>query len=187
MLFSESDVRARVVRTYRSAPTILNEHITKQFGVSQHDIFLSHAYDDKDLVIGLALILGDLGYSVYIDWRDESSLDRNHVTSATAERLRERMKTSKCLFYSTTENASQSKWMPWELGYKDGHNRRAAIVPISRHSTDSYNGQEFLGVYPYVNDATDTEGKRRLWIHRSPTCYVTFDGWLTGVEPWERG
>jgi hypothetical protein len=186
-LFRESDVRARVVRTYRNAPTLLNERITKQLGVSQHDIFLSHAYNDKDLVIGLALMIEDLGYSVYIDWRDDSSLDRNRVTSATAEKLRQRMKTSKTLFYSTTESASQSKWMPWELGYKDGHNNRAAILPISSQLTDAYNGQEFLGVYPYVNQDADRQGKQRLWIHRSPTRYVSFDIWLAGGEPTERG
>ncbi len=43
------------------------------------------------------------------------------------------------------------------------------FFPISRQLTDAYNGQEFLGVYPYVNQDADRQGKQRLWIHRSPT------------------
>ena len=97
------------------------------------------------------------------------------------------MKASRCLFYSTTERATESKWMPWELGYMDGHCTRAAILPIVAYSTDSYPGQEYLGVYPYVSHGSDTTGKHRLWIRRSLTCYMNFDSWLDGREPTERG
>jgi hypothetical protein len=46
--------------------------------------------------------LEDLGYSVYLDWRDDPTLDRKRVSPATAAKLRERMSASKSLFYSTT-------------------------------------------------------------------------------------
>ena len=185
-LFLESEARARAQKTfdlYKSAAAILNEHMQKQAAVVEHDIFLSHAYDDRELVLGVALMIEDLGYSVFIDWRDDPSLDRKRVTPQTAEKLRARMKTSRCLFYSTTENASESKWIPWELGFKDGHNTRAAILPVSRQSTQTYNGQEYLGIYPYVSRDRDTAQKERLWINRTPTCYVVFESWLAGEEP----
>lgn len=71
-----------------------------------------------NLIAGLKLILEDLGYSVYVDWND-NQLDPNNVTPETAKMLRERMKQCKSLIYAFSENASSSKWMPWELGYFD--------------------------------------------------------------------
>lgn len=187
-LLTESTVRARAQKTigrYTSAGSVLTERMKKQVVISSHDIFLSHAYDDKELVLGLAMILEDLGYIVYLDWRDDPHMDRRNVSSETAEKLRFHMKACRCLLFSTTEHAGESKWMPWELGFKDGANNRAAILPISRSQTWLYRGQEYLGVYPYVSDDNDTNGKRRLWVHRTPTCYVNFDSWLAGSEPRE--
>jgi hypothetical protein len=188
-LFTELSIRARAQKAtsvYKSALTVLTEQMHRQASIAVHDIFLSHSYDDKELVLGIALVIEDFGYSVYLDWRDDPSLDRKNVNSETAQKLRARMKASKCLLYSTTEHANESKWMPWELGFKDGDNTRVAILPVSRTQAWSYQGQEYLGVYPYVSDDNDTTGKRRLWVRRSPTCYVNFDSWLAGSEPMER-
>jgi len=135
------------------------------------------------MVLGVALTIEDLGYSVYLDWRDDPSLDRKNVTPATAEKLRERMRASRCLFYSVTPKATESTWMKWELGYKDAHNNRTAILPVIGSMTEDYDGQQFLGLYPYVSDGNDTAEKPHLWIHRSKTCYVKFEKWLAGAEP----
>jgi len=189
-LFTESAVRARAkagTSLQKSASIVLAEHVRFQDSISQQDIFLSHAYADREIILGVALMIEDLGYTVYVDWRDDPYLDRTKVTPETAAKLKARMKSSRCLFYSTTANASDSKWMPWELGYKDGENTRVAVLPIAQSVTSSYRGQEYLGIYPYVDSANDTEGKKRLWIRRSSTCYVHFDSWLKGSEPSERG
>lgn len=188
-LFTEAAVRARAQRETtnfsKTASAALTEKVQAQVSVEQHDIFLSHAYEDREKVLGVALLIEDLGYSVYIDWRDDPAMDRSKVTRATAERLRIRMLKSKSLFYSTTENASESKWMPWELGFKDGHNRKVAILPIAKNDTDSFSGQEYLGVYPYVTRGDATNGKPYLWIRYTSNCYVNFDHWLGGKEPYE--
>jgi hypothetical protein len=187
-LLITSAVRARAQRaTMRnfSAASLLAEQMKKQASVSQHDIFLSHAFDDKELILGVALTLEDLGYTVYLDWRDDPSLDRKNVTAATAEKLRTRMKASKCLFYATTENASSSKWMPWELGYKDGHNTRAAILPIKEATPTSFYGQEYLGIYPYAVQQRSQANTERIWIYRAPAIYVVFEDWLAGQEPFQ--
>lgn len=188
-LFTESEVRAKAkagVSFNESATTVLNKRAISQILVDKHDIFLSHAFVDKEIVLGAALMIEDLGYSVYIDWRDDPSLDRSKVTEATAGRLKIRMKSCKCLLYSTTSNASDSKWMPWELGYMDGYKSKAAILPIAQYSTDNYQGQEYLGIYPYVDVANDNTQNKRLWVRKSPTIYVNFDSWLTGSEPIKR-
>lgn len=77
--------------------------------------------------------------------------------------------------------------MPWELGYFDGIKRRVAILPIANVPTyhNSYIGQEYLGLYPYVTTDLDTNNVQRLWIQESPSKYISLDGWLQGNEPKE--
>lgn len=189
-LFTESEARGRaraVITIQKSASAVLTEHVRTQRSAAGHDIFLSHAFTDRELVLGAALMIEDLRYSVYIDWREDPYLDRSKVSQDIAAKLRERMQASRCLFYSTTSNASDSKWMPWELGFKDGDNTRVAVLPLVQYATTSYQGQEYLGIYPYIDVSNDDAGKRRLWVQRSPTCYVNFDSWLQGSEPTERG
>lgn len=187
-LLTTSAVRARaqqsVPRNF-SAASVLTARMQEQASKAGHDIFLSHAFDDKELILGVALTLEDLGYTVYLDWRDDPSLDRKNVNQGTALKLRERMWNSKCLFFATTENTSNSKWMPWELGFKDGHNNRSAILPLQATRPDDYKGQEYLGVYPYITQQQSNNHEEKLWVRRSRTCYVVFDMWLTGTEPSE--
>lgn len=179
--------RARKVAPYTfSAGSLLEEKMTKQASVASHDIFLSHAFDDKELILGVALTLEDLGYTVYLDWRDDPSLDRKNVNPTTALKLRERMRNSKCLFYATTESTSTSRWMPWELGFKDGQSGRCAILPVQSSLPDNFKGQEYLGIYPFVTQQKSTVGAEKLWVRWSSSSYVIFDDWLTGSEPYER-
>lgn len=188
-LIQRSDALAftqRSVSFSRTASLILNEHVEKQAKVREFDIFLSHAFDDKDLILGVTLLIEHLGYQVYLDWRDDPQLDRKSVSVKTAGVLRSRMRESKCLFFATTPSYEKSQWMPWELGYKDGHNTRTAILPIVDQPSSGYLGKEYLGLYPYVDQSTDKTGKKKLWINQNGHCYVDFDSWLTGSEPRER-
>ncbi len=190
-LFKESDLRARAdrsVSSQKSARTILTEKAQASAQVEQFDVFLSHSLTDQKLILGIWLSLEDMGYKVYVDWIHDSDLSRDSVTKGTARVLRQRMLSSKSLFFATTTNSSGSKWMPWELGFKDGHNRKAAILPVSQTDGDSYAGQEYLGIYPYVSrDLTKGSADTKLWINVSTTCYVLFDKWLAGKEPYEHG
>lgn len=161
-LFKTEDLRNRAkqgVPLYESANSVLTKRAKTQDSITSYDIFLSHSFADKDLILGLALSIEDLGYKVYIDWRDDPLLDRTAVTEATANKLKLRMKSSKCLLFSTTESSSNSKWMPWELGFKDGHNSRVAILPVATGNSYDFKGQEYLGIYPFMQIANDNVGK----------------------------
>ena len=153
-----------------------------------YDIFLSHSKLDEEEVKGLKLMLEDYGHSVYVDWIDDPQLERNFVSKETASLLRSRMRQSRSLLYVTSANSLNSKWTPWELGFKDGNGGRAAILPISADETssDDYAGVEYLGLYPYLSEYPDTNGKDRLWMNWSHTNYVRFDGWLAGEDPYQR-
>ena len=188
-LFTEQQIhdrfeKERIFGSMRvfSAQAVLNEgRITDSS--KMYDIFLSHSSKDMDLIAGLKLILEDLGYSVYVDWND-NQLDPNNVTPETAKILRERMSQCKSLLYAFSENASNSKWMPWELGYFDAlKNSRVAVLPITQTAKYSYKGSEFIGVY-YVIQIAQIQNtyKEALWVYDGDK-YVIFSSWLLGYNP----
>ena len=192
-LFTEQQIRTRFEKEkqtrsigdrYFSATEALNEgRITDS--TTQYDIFLSHSSKDKELIAGLKLILEDLGYKVYVDWNDDA-LNPNVVTPETAKILRARMKQCKSLVYAFSENASNSKWMPWELGYFDAlRNSRVAVLPISQTAKYAYKGSEFVGIYYVVQiDQIQNKEEKALWIHNGDD-YVNFKYWLNdNKEPY---
>ena len=105
------------------------------------------------------------------------------MTKETAKTLRRRMDCCKCLFYSTTESSADSKWMPWECGYMDGKKSKAAILPLTDTGLSTFSGQEYLGVYPYIEEDKDTNRDKCLWIHEDSKTYCALDAWLTGSQP----
>ena len=192
-LFTEQQIRnrylkeensRRVTTRYFSARTVLNEGRISD-STKQYDIFLSHSSKDETLIAGLKLMLEDLGYSVYVDWND-SALDPNNVTPETAKILRERMAQCRSLIYAFSENASNSKWMPWELGYFDAlKNSRVAVLPISKTAKYAYKGSEFVGVYYVVQfDQIRNTTQNAIWVYHNDD-YVIYDSWLKGVNPYK--
>lgn len=144
-------LKARLKSKYYSFDNILNETIQEQKNRNSFDIFLSHSSKDKQLILGVKQFIEDSGYTVYIDWVDDPQLDRANVNVQTADILRTRMKQSKFLVYVDSNNASASKWMPWELGYFDGYKpNKIGILPIRQNSEGYYTGQEYLELYPKI-------------------------------------
>lgn len=201
-LFTEEGLRARVQRQitrgyYGSvydnfeakAKNILtgwiNEQTTIPGSVKIYDIFLSHSSSDATLVTGLKLELEDLGYTVYVDWIEDPKLNRANVTRETALLLQSRMKQCKSLIYAFSENAANSKWMPWELGYFDGIKGTAAVLPISKSTKGIFQGSEYLGIYFYIQiDTIRGTNKSALWVYEASSKYILFDVWLTtGNQP----
>jgi TIR domain len=165
----------------------VNEQKTFTASSKTYDIFLSHSSDDAGLVAGLKLELEDLGYSVYVDWIEDPKLSRANVTKETALVLQARMKQCKALLYAFSENATNSKWMPWELGYFDGIKGTVAVLPISRTSKSSFQGSEYLGIYYYIQiDTVSGTNDTALWVYETANKYVIFDSWITGTQPIQR-
>ena len=148
-----------VTASFESYSSKLESIVESQNYRRQFDVFLSHSIRDAELVLGVANILEKMGQKVYIDWVVDKQLSRDSVTKETAETLRNRMKQSFKLLYLATDNASSSKWMPWELGYFDGlKSGKVAILPLVDSEYSSFRGQEYLGLYP----ARDKEALKRF-------------------------
>ena len=146
-----------------------------------YDIFLSHNFLDAEIIFGLKEILEAAGFSVFVDWIEAPELDRKNVTPETAAYLRDAMSRSSSLLYAVSENSGDSKWMPWELGYSDGLHGHVAIVPISEfeNAADSYQGKEYLGLYPYVTAESYQFGLPNIYIRKySGASPETVKSWL---------
>lgn len=142
------------------------------------DIFLSHSTKDAELVAGLKLLLEDLGFKVYVDWIEDPQLNRTYVTKHTAKALQARMRQCKSLIYAFSENSSESRWMPWELGYFDGIKNKVAVLPISKENrSDDFKGTEYLGLYYYIT-VSGLQNSTVVWVHESAKTYVSFDSWF---------
>jgi TIR domain len=145
------------------------------------DIFLSHSFLDREEVSGIFIELSDQGYDVYVDWIVDPQLDRKNVTKESAELVRKRMRSSKSLLLAMSTNAEMSKWIPWELGFMDGHTKRCALFPVSKeyNPPKTFKQSEYLHLYPYMKKAavvsTYTED---TYITESANRYVTLSNWV---------
>jgi hypothetical protein len=166
--------RARAGSGYtKRASSILEDHVKFAKSRSSFDIFLSHAYQDQDLIAGLKTLIEEQGLTVYVDWIDDPQLDRNAITLATAALLQDRMRSSKSLIFATSSASVNSKWMPWELGYFDGlGSGRIAVWPIVDTYAREFMGQEYLGLYPIVGSFQDVAGKHELGVVLKESRYL---------------
>jgi hypothetical protein len=188
-LFTKPEL-ARVARSAGLMEKSIREALIKEsykaLEVGEFDVFLSHRYLDAAFVRALKREIEELSYTVFVDWVEWRDTSRSEVSPETAGALRGVIKLAKCLFFAVSGNSSDSRWMPWELGYADGAHGKVAIVPVLDQEihSDSFTGQEYLGLYPYVTkDYISNSTKQQLWINESPTKYVSFPRWLDGVAP----
>src|SRR5262245_6777159 len=65
------------------------------------DIFMSHSYEDVEVIGGIKAIIEQNGLSVYVDWIEDAQMNRGQVTPETADTLRKRMAHCKFLLYAT--------------------------------------------------------------------------------------
>lgn len=167
------------------ASVLLANEAVKQASVTHFDIFLSHAYNDRTTVIGVYAILRSMGFSVYVDWIHDPKLSRTLVTPATAAVLRKRVRQSDSLMYATTQSSTNSKWMPWECGFFDGHDGHVAILPVVASTSSTYSGQEYLGLYPIAAKNSYSSGRNQLWIHNQNNMSISvyYDQWIRGQNP----
>lgn len=183
--FLQSEARQRNISDY-SQSRILNESRDLFYSQKKYDLFLSHSYLDKALVLTLVDLFTKAGYYIYVDWIDDVQLDRSNVTASTANFIRTRIKQCKGLSYVSTNNIVSSKWCPWELGVADGlHNGKACILPILNQG-NSYNGQEYLALYPYIEyERRSRDHKYDFGVHdpKDNKKYVILSDWLLGKTP----
>lgn len=186
--YTKEEARAASRGRYASAKTdarILEEAASTTRDSERFDIFLSHSSRDAAVVRGIKLIMESQGFTVYVDWIADPELDRSRVTKATALLLRKRMGQCKSLIYAATTNSSSSLWMPWELGYFDGlRQSNVAILPLTDHPGEHFQGQEYLGLYPLVTKGTYTNGRPEVFVEDFGRNWATLSSFARGAPAW---
>ena len=134
---------AAAQRALKSLPSIANT-----------TIFLSHSHKDRVLAEGLRNYLADLGISLYIDWQDSDMPDK--PSRETAEKLKRRINDMKVFLVLCTDNAINSRWVPWEIGVADSFKKpdKILIAPVA-NSYGSFAGSEYLQLYKRIEIASD--------------------------------
>ncbi len=162
---------------------IMNENASVFSENRGYDLFISHSFHDKKLVLTLVRLFNDAKYSVYVDWINDSGLDRTNVTIKTAKIIRNRIAQCKGLSYIATNNIVNSKWCPWELGLGDGlNNGRSCILPVMQEGS-SFRGTEYIGMYPYIEyEKISGENTYQFWIvdPNDSSKYSSLRNWLNG-------
>ncbi|MBN9616035.1 MAG: hypothetical protein BGO25_10280 [Acidobacteriales bacterium 59-55] len=152
-----------LARLQKSASGILKQESRSLDAAKTFDVFLSHSYQDAEVILGVKAIMESLNLTVYVDWIDDSGLDRTKVTHKTAEILRRRMRAAGCLVYAHSSNSGDSTWMPWELGYFDGFKpAHLWILPIVSDYDSEFKSQEYLSLYPTVDKISSLAGHINL-------------------------
>lgn len=114
------------------------------------DIFISYNINDQKVVRGIYFFLKELGFKVYVDFIVDPQLNRGNVNETTTTTIQRRLKNSKSLIYAQSENATMSKWMPWELGIVDGNTGKCMIMPVQKGTETIKSRQEYLKLYPVI-------------------------------------
>lgn len=183
---TESEVRARATRVTqivrKSAGQVLNEALASTHQV--FDVFLSHSSaEPEEILLGVKAMLEDSGLSVYVDKYSDPHLSPDNVNPETAKILRWRMRNSNTLLYVHSQHSSRSRWMPWELGFFDGIKGAVGVMPVTRNQEETYKGEEYLNLYPYVDVANTSDGSQtHLWINEASDTYARLDKWAKGTE-----
>lgn len=69
--------------------------------------------------------------------------------------------------------------MPWELGYFDGFNGAVAVLPITLTAQQSFLGQEYVNLYPWVDEGIVKLGSGTdLRIRREGSAAKGWSTWI---------
>lgn len=144
---TESQLKAKANYAAGSLGPLTSRSFTRTAAVTS--IFLSHSSKDKDLALLVKTVLESMGISVYIDWLDNGL--PAEVSAETARALRQKIEANRLFLLLGTNNAIESKWVPWELGYADGKKGETSVAILEvRRDGETFKGCEYFALYQKV-------------------------------------
>lgn len=138
-------------------------------------VFLSHKHDEKVIVESVITMLNKLGVEVYVDWQDEGI--PKDTNGWTASIIKQKITKNDKFIFLATENAINSKWCNWELGFGDAlkFQQNIAIMPITDKEDNQFTGNEYLQIYPVITSE---------YVYSIGTYYVEFENVKIRLEDW---
>lgn len=146
--------------------------------LSAKKIFLSHSHHDKELAKGLKNYLSSLGINLYIDWLDSSMPPKTN--KETADKIKGKIGNSDHVLILATNNAVNSRWVPWEIGVADIKKTPSgvSILPVV-DSSGKFEGNEYLQLYNRVIVADD--GRIAVFEPNKTSGGMVIDSWLRRI------
>ncbi|MEO8173990.1 MAG: toll/interleukin-1 receptor domain-containing protein [Sediminibacterium sp.] len=142
----------------RTFSQVFNEAKSEHKSLTQTSIFLSHSHEDlrNGTVQKSIVFLRRLGLRIYIDSEDSNL---SPFTNAdTARLIKQKIINNNKFIFLATDNAINSKWCNWELGFGDAHKYidNIALFPVSE-SAGTWTGNEYLRIYPRIEESNFQE------------------------------
>ena len=118
----------------------------------------------------------------YIDSMDKKMPDETCVE--TAERIKEVINYSEKFILLATNAAIASKWCNWEVGIADKlkfSSNNMAILPMLEDKDALYKGNEYLELYPYIEESIFQYSGKCLGVNirtEDGRKWITLKSWL---------
>ena len=147
-------------------------------------VFISHKHDDLEELSGFISYLKE-EYNVipYIDSMDKG-MPKN-TCAETAERIKMVIGNCQKFILLGTNKALFSKWCNWEVGIADKTklpNNNMAILPMLDDNKGFYLGNEYLEIYPYIEETINIyDNKKYLAVNihtKEGTKRIPLKVWL---------
>lgn len=178
---------------YRDFTLAHSELLSEEFRVSYSQktkVFVSHKHGELlSLMDFIGFLSKEYDIEPYIDSQDPSM--PKTTNAETAKRIKEKIDKCDKFILLATEQAIESKWCNWELGYGDAkkyNQNNIAILPMNNGGS-TYNGNEYLEIYPHIVECVLGD-KYSNGTLITPGYYVrTFNGQsykLTPLKNWLR-
>lgn len=143
----------------RSGSVVVAKSLNEALSKNKQTAFLCHSHKDQELAKGLQVLLKENGWDVYIDWEDNEM--PSSPNKETASKIKSKIKSTDWFLFLATNNSTQSRWCPWEIGYADSQKGygKILIIPTEDDSGNWY-GNEYLQLYKKIDEGTDKQTGR---------------------------
>lgn len=139
-------------------------------------VYLSHCPQDEDLIIEAIAFLAVHGGNIYVDWKDRSMPKvRNPLA---AKKLKSKIIENKKFILLASDEAIDSSWLPWELGFADPYKyiRNMAILPVADNE-GIWEGADYLSLYPKI-ESVQAKGEEECFVNFGGGHRMKFIDWL---------
>lgn len=150
----------------RSGRVVVAKSLTEALANNQQTAFLCHSHNDHELAKGLQVLMKENGWNLYIDWEDSEM--PSTPNKETANRIKAKIWSTGWFLFLATNNSTQSRWCPWEIGFADsakGYDK-VLIIP-TEDDYGTWYGNEYLQLYKKMDEASNKQTGK--------TGYAVFD------------
>lgn len=156
----------------------------------KYDIFLAHTGIPLSLIHALALMIEEMGFSLFVDPYNIHGVKLDTTMREHVQHLKKKMPHCDCLLIAAQAHDEVSSLISWLLGFYESLNKKVAVIPIFEKdiNTIDFAGKGFLEMYPYIGVAKAVQDNRKtLWVMKNRKEYINIEYWMAvDYMKWEK-